>query len=100
MPKASRPDPASAPAAMPRGPAADPLRALLADLGADEYVRFRYGKRLDAALRALDAHSGLDTAELERRLNAVLELVRAPKGGASASRPKSPRPPRADAERA
>lgn len=99
MPKAP---PTEAGPAPKRAPAPDPLRALLLEMRDDEYVRFRFGKRLDAALKALDARGGLDAAEIERRLTAVLELVRAPKGGAAAPRPKSPKPgaPRAVAERA
>jgi hypothetical protein len=55
----------------------DPVRALLADLAKDDYVRFKYGKRVDAALKALaQAKGGPDGAALEARLLELLEIVR------------------------
>jgi hypothetical protein len=70
----------------------DPIKALLAEMKTDEYVRFRYGKQIDAALKALDAQSQLDPKALEARLVDMLELVRGKKGGTPASPgSKSPR---------
>lgn len=65
----------------------DKLRELLEEMKADDYVRFKYGKRLDAALKALDGQGALDAKELEARLT---ELLHWAKGGAPAGkRPKS-----------
>lgn len=82
----------------------DPVRALLGDLAQDDYVRFKYGKRVEAALKLLDqATRGPDTAELEARLLEALDLVRGGKGargkaakkGAGAAAPEPKRPARA-----
>ena len=39
---------------MARAKSLNPVRVLLGDMSQDEYVRFKYGKRLDAALKLLD----------------------------------------------
>lgn len=78
----------------------NPVRTLLGDMAQDEYIRFKYGKRVEAALKALDqATTGPDLGEVEARLVEALEALRGGKkgGGASASGPKSPRKPRATA---
>ncbi len=60
----------------------NPVKTLLADLARDDYVRFKYGKRVDAALKLLDAQSvGPDATELEARLLELLDLVRGGKAG-------------------
>lgn len=70
------------------------IRALLTEMRGDEYVRFKYGKQLDAALKALDAKAPVETQVLEARLLELLELVRGKKGGSSASpQAKSKRAP-------
>ena len=61
------------------------IKALLSDMRADEYVRFKYGKQIDAALKALDARAALDAPALEAKLLEALELVRGKKGGSQAS---------------
>lgn len=69
-------------------------RTLLHELAMDDYVRFKYGKRIDAALKQLDQQAGApSTAELEARLLELVDLVRGKKkgAGASAPAPKSPR---------
>jgi hypothetical protein len=63
----------------------DAIRALLNDMRSDDYVRFKYGKQLDAALKALDARAAVDSQVLEARLVELLELVRGKKGGATGS---------------
>lgn len=75
-----------------------PVKALLGDLAQDDYVRFKFGKRVDAALKLIDqAGTGPDAAELEARLLELIELVRGGKGGrkkgagAAAPEVKSPR---------
>jgi hypothetical protein len=70
---------------MPVPTSPDPIRALLTELRDDDYVRFKFGKRVDAALKALETQSAVDTRELEARLQAMLELVRGKKGGSPAS---------------
>lgn len=60
------------------------LRTLLEDLKADEYVRFKFGKRIDSVLKALESQASLDIAEVEARLQALLDLVKTAKGGATA----------------
>ena len=77
---------------MPVPASPDPIRALLTELRDDDYVRFKYGKRVDAALKALDAQAAVDTRELEARLQAMLELVRGKKGGNPASPVTKSRP--------
>lgn len=61
------------------------IKALLGELRSDEYVRFKYGKQIDAALKALEAKAPVETQVLEARLLEMLELVRGKKGGTSAS---------------
>lgn len=61
------------------------VRALLNDMRSDEYVRFKYGKQIDQALKTLDARAAVDTQQLESRLVELLELVRGKKGGAAAA---------------
>jgi hypothetical protein len=70
----------------------DPLRTLLNEMRTDDYVRFKYGKQIDATLKALDAKAGVDAQVLEARLVELLELVRGKKGGGSAPSSKSKRP--------
>lgn len=68
----------------------DKLRDLLEEMKADDYVRFKYGKRIEAALKTLEGAGGIDAKELEARLN---ELLTWAKGGAPAGkRPKSAGP--------
>ncbi len=77
-------------------------RTLLHELAMDDYVRFKYGKRLEAALKQLDLQAGgASPAELEVKLLELLDLVRgkpargAKKGaGESAPAAKSARTPR------
>lgn len=71
----------------------DPVKALLGDLAKDDYVRFKYGKRVDAALKLLDqAEVGPDAAAIEARLVDLLEVVRGgkpkAKKGAGAAAPE------------
>lgn len=61
------------------------IKALLGELRSDEYVRFKFGKQIDAALKALEAKAPVETQVLEARLLEMLELVRGKKGGTSAS---------------
>ena len=70
----------------------DKVKALLEALRADDYVRFRYGKALEAAAKELEARGALDARELERRLAELLELVRGQKGGTPASAGPKRRP--------
>ena len=54
-----------------------PVRTLLAEMAKDDYVRFKYGKRVDAALKLLEASDGgPDAAAIEARLLEALDLVR------------------------
>jgi hypothetical protein len=75
----------------------DKLRSLLEELKADEYVRFKYGKRLDVALKTLEAQGALDARELEARLTELLDWTRgkaaknSKKGGAPAGTPSKSR---------
>ena len=63
-------------------PNLNPVKTLLGDMAQDDYVRFKYGKRVDAALKLLaQVGGGPDAAELEARLLEVLDLVRGGKGG-------------------
>lgn len=72
----------------------DEIKALLGELRSDEYVRFKYGKQIDAALKALEAKAPVEPQVLEARLLEMLELVRGKKGGTSASpQAKSKRAP-------
>lgn len=73
----------------------DVLKALLNDLKQDDYVRFRFGKRLDAALKSLESAPAPDTAEIEKRLTELLKLVRGEKGGAASASSKRPSKPKA-----
>lgn len=75
-----------------------PVKTLLADLAQDDYVRFKYGKRVDAALKSLELlDGGPDPSEVEARLIELIDLVRGGKGarkkgaGAAAPEVKSPR---------
>jgi hypothetical protein len=61
------------------------VRSLLTELKNDEYVRFKYGKQLEVALKELDTQPSLDVRDVEARLAELLELVRGKKGGAGAS---------------
>lgn len=73
--------------------AMEQIKALLSEMRSDEYVRFKYGKQIDAALKALDK-APVETQVLEARLLEMLELVRGKKGGSSASpQAKSKRAP-------
>ena len=78
------------------------LKSLLEELKGDDYVRFKYGKRLDAALKAVEARQSLDTTALEARLTEALALLRGQKGGDVASsaskRKKAPAKPKAQPE--
>jgi hypothetical protein len=56
----------------------DKIKALLAELRQDDYVKFKYGKALEAALKQLDAQQAVDLREVEKRLLALLEVVRQP----------------------
>ena len=77
------------------------IKALLSEMRSDDYVRFKYGKQIDAALKALDAKAPIETQVLEDRLSELLELVRGKKGGGPAqARPKSKRAPAKAAEAA
>ncbi|HEY9721507.1 MAG TPA: hypothetical protein V6D47_05810 [Oscillatoriaceae cyanobacterium] len=67
------------------------VRSLLEALKADEYVRFKHGKALDAALKELEAQSALDAQALEARLLEMLELVRGKKGAPASPSSKSKR---------
>lgn len=62
----------------------DKLRQLLEDMRSDDYVRFKYGKRVEAAIKALDEQQALDAAAIEARLQEVIALVRGEKGGSPA----------------
>lgn len=81
----------------------NPVRTLLGDMSQDDYVKFKYGKRVEAALKLLDhVATGPDTVELEGRLLELLDLVRGTKAkagrgkkGAGASAPEVKRPERA-----
>lgn len=75
----------------------DKLQALLEEMKADDYVRFKYGKRLDAALKTLEAHAGLDARELEARLIELLDWTRGKKGGAPAGTRTKSRAPKGKA---
>lgn len=76
----------------------DAVRALLDELERDDYVRFKHGKALGAARKALDARPEVDTTVLEEHLTQALELLRGKKGaGQAGSGPKSPRRPRREA---
>jgi hypothetical protein len=65
----------------------DKVKAFLAELRQDDYVKFKYGKALEAALKQLEAQQAVDLKDVEKRLQALLEVVRQPA-------PKS-KPPRA-----
>lgn len=70
----------------------DPVKTLLGDLAKDDYVRFKYGKRVDAAVKLLDqADLGPDAAAIEARLVELLDVVRGgkpkAKKGAGATAP-------------
>jgi hypothetical protein len=70
------------------------IKALLQELRADEYVRFKHGKAIDAALKALEGRQSVDTRAVEAKLVEALEALRG-KGGAAipAAGPKSRRSP-------
>ena len=52
-------------------------QTLLHELAMDDYVRFKYGKRIEAALRQLDQQAGgASPAELEAKLLELLDIVR------------------------
>lgn len=67
------------------------VRTLLEALKTDEYVRFKHGKALDAALKELESQSALDAPMLEARLSELLELVRGKKGATASPSSKSKR---------
>jgi hypothetical protein len=60
------------------------VKALLDELKQDDYVKFRYGKAIENALKVLESHTALDPAEIELGLTDLLELVRGKKGGTPA----------------
>ena len=75
--------------------AMEQIKALLSEMRGDDYVRFKYGKQIEAALKALDAKAPVETQVLEARLLELLELVRGKKGGSPAQAgPKSKRAPK------
>jgi hypothetical protein len=69
------------------------IKALLQEMRDDEYVRFKYGKAIDAALKALDARQAVDTRAVEAKLLEALDALRGKGGAPVAAGPKSRRAP-------
>ncbi|MDB5098412.1 MAG: hypothetical protein JWM80_2833 [Cyanobacteria bacterium RYN_339] len=72
----------------------DKVRALLLELTQDDYVRFKYGKAVEAALKALDAQQAVDLRDIEAKLTALLEVVRQPTVKSKPPRPQAGKAPR------